>query len=832
MDNRIARALSDQFDRHRIVFWYDDNREFREDFEALSLPGIEKIELANNEFGVKYRVLREAPKQKFLLYHDGPQPAELDNWLLDVQLAHGQFRTDQAALWLAELELGMEFYDLVKTHAPFFEAAARREALKKLLTPNDQVAHIRLKLLAVCASSDPRLESVLANLLQELARDKDDRIRLIERCRLADYLWEQVERTYGYRSDKPGVRDFVISLFKNCYAMGIDADNCALSPDALVFFNGWKDSVRYAEDFTTLSHECADILKIKNDLENRDFRTLLELDYFRQIDLKILDELIPIVVARTASSAEVSSWIRHRRQSRWYNEFEHAYEAIDNASQFTQTLHEATLTMDSLIDGVQRYSSTWFKIDRLYRKFIYHADKSKAASLTEPLRGPIENLYSNNYLLRLNDNFQAFVDRVERWETSRIPLQNEFFNHWVQPLLTRNIRACVIISDAMRFEIGDELLRRIRQEDKFDATLEPAIAMLPSYTQLGMAALLPHKQLEIQDKGTVLVDGLNSAGLQYRAKILAQNAESKRTAAHKADDVMALNSDDARALIRDHDVLYIYHDRIDATGDKRDTESRVFEAVEDTLQDLIALVKKLTSANATNLIITADHGFLYQNLALDESDFVGDDGKSDNILFRNRRFILGKNLPEISSLRTFSATQLGLAGELEVQVPKSINRLRQQGSGSRFVHGGASLQEIVIPVLRVNKSRQSDVRFVDVSIQQGSSKLITSGQLSVTFYQENVVTDKTQPRMLRAGFYTEQGELISNRHDLAFDIESTEMRDREVRVRFIFTSKADDANGQEVLLKLEEQHGDTTHYKEYKSQRYTIRRSFTSDFDF
>ena len=32
-------------------------------------------------------------------------------------------------------------------------------------------------------------------------------------------------------------------------------------------------------------------------------------------------------------------------------------------------------------------------------------------------------------------------------------------------------------------------------------------------------------------------------------------------------------SDDCRALVRDHDVIYIYHNRIDATGDKRESKS-------------------------------------------------------------------------------------------------------------------------------------------------------------------------------------------------------------------------------------------------------------------
>jgi len=98
MSDRIAQTLARLFERHRIVFWYDAKQELRDDYEALHLPGVEKLELTNNEFGVKYRLLRDYPKQKFLLYREGPQPADLDNWLLDVQLAQGEFRTDQVAI--------------------------------------------------------------------------------------------------------------------------------------------------------------------------------------------------------------------------------------------------------------------------------------------------------------------------------------------------------------------------------------------------------------------------------------------------------------------------------------------------------------------------------------------------------------------------------------------------------------------------------------------------------------------------------------------------------------------------------------------------------------
>jgi uncharacterized protein (TIGR02687 family) len=832
MSDRITQALKKLFERHRIVFWYDAKHELRNEFETLSLAGVEKLELNNNEFALKYRLLREQPEQKFLLYREGPQPTDLDNWLLDVQLAHGEFRTDQAALWLSELELGFQFVELVQTHAEFFQSIKRRETLKKLLKPDDTNGVIRLKMLAVCTGSEARMDTVLENLLQELADGREEKIKLIDRCGLNDFLWEQLSRYYGYKSGEPNIRDFVIELFKSCYAIGTNGQ-ATLNGDALVFLKRWKDSRQFENCFETLSAECAEVLGIEHDLSKRDFRQLIELDYFRLIDQKIISDLVREVATRTVSSGDVAIWVRQRRQGHWYREFQHLYEAIDYAAQFTQTLGEANLTMNSLADGVQRYSRSWYRLDQLYRKFIYHVRMSGQASLMENLTDQIENLYSNNYLLKLGDSFQIFVEDAAKWEAYPLRRQMEFFEHWVRQFLRKDNKVCVIISDAMRYEIGDELLSLIRQEDRYSAELEPMLSMLPSYTQLGMAALLPNKALEISDNetGTVFVDGQSSQGTANRTKIL-QSALNGRGQALTAEEFMTMNRDDARELLKSNDVIYIYHNRIDHTGDKMHSEGQAFEAAEQTLEDLIRLIKKLTAANANNLLVTADHGFIYQHRALEESDFSSVEGDGISILYRDRRFVLGKGLKPSPALHTFTSAQLGLSSNIEVHIPKSINRLRLKGSGSRFVHGGASLQEVVVPVLKINKKRQSDVTAVDIEILRGATSVITSGQLAVTLYQSGPVTDKIQPRLLRAGIYTESGDLISDSHDLNFDLTSENPRERELQVRFVLARKADEANGQEVILKLEEKHAGTSHYKEYKSVRYVMRRSFTSDFDF
>ena len=593
-----------------------------------------------------------------------------------------------------------------------------------------------------------------------------------------------------------------------------------------------EDSIRHRKAFEFLSGDCAEILSIEKDLQEKDFRSLQDIDYFKLIDQKVISDLVKAVADRTLSAGECALIIRSRRQSHWYEEYKDLYEAIEYAARFINMLDEVDLQVPSLASGVENYSKTWFLLDQLYRKFIYHSRHSGMASLLGLLSLQVEDLYTNSFLLPINDQWQQVVDKCDSWGGHPFTLQRRFYERFVRPYPQKNKKIFVIVSDALRFEIGEELLELIRREDRYDAEIEPVVGMLPSYTQLGMAALLPNKEIAFaEDSSTIYVDGISTQGTANRSKILA-SAVSGNAKAIRADEFLGFTREDCRSLFRENDVVYVFHNRIDSTGDKKDSEERVFEAVEETLQELVKLIKKITAANASNILITSDHGFIYQNKPIEESDFADAAVEGKEIVHRDRRFVLGKGLHPHPSLRHFKAKELGLCGDMEIQIPKSINRLRLKGSGSRYVHGGASLQELVLPVLKINKKRQSDVSCVGVDILRAGTSVITSGQLSVAFYQKEAVTGKKQPRLLRAGIYTKDGELISDSHDLTFDLSSENPREREVQIRFLMSRKADDANGQDVTLRLDEKLPGTSHFREYKTAIYTMRRSFTSDFDF
>lgn len=833
MSDRIAASLRQLFEEHRIVFWYDADRDMRAEFDALDLPGVTKLEITNNEFGLKYRILRQEPQGKFLLFKDGPAPEMAENWLLDLQLASTVFKADQAAIWLAELGLPLQFENVVRGHIEFFRSKARVEALKRLMQASDTQTQMRLRMLAACVGAEGGLDTVIEALLSELAAGKDDGLRLIGRSGLTDFLWTQVGQAYGYKSEEPDFEDFAIALFQSAYARALGEDG-KLNAEALLVFRRWKNNRHWAEAFETLSARYQDLLKISDDLEKRDFRDVVGVDHFEEIDRQIIREIVRAMSTQSVSASDVLKWVRERRQSHWYPTYADIYQALGFAIEFQQALAEANLGMTSPAEGVQRYVSSWYRLDQLYRKFIYHMQKSGQASLLADLYASVENRYTNSFVMALNDTWQDQIAGLHEWKIPGFASQLDFYQDQAAEYRRKDQKVAVIISDALRYEVAEECLRRIRALDRFEAELKPMISALPSYTQLGMAALLPHSTLALAEDGSgdVISDGENTKGIAAREKLLAAGRKGDSAKALKSEDIMNMRSDDGKALFRDHHIIYIYHNRIDAIGDKLQTEDQLPEAAEDAIEDLTKMVRKLTSANFSNIMITADHGFLYQHRALEESDFAIADPQGTEILVRNRRFVIGRGLAATPGMKRFDAAGLGLAGSLDVLIPNSINRLRVKGAGSRFVHGGATLQEVIIPIIRVGKQRETDLGQVDVQIFVSGRSLISSGQTAVTLYQAQPVSEKMRPRELVAGIYASDGTLISDEYTLLFDFQSDNAREREMPRKFLLSREADRFNNQDVVLKLRERVGKTSHYQDYASHRFQLRRGITTDFDF
>lgn len=826
---QIKKMLSKKFENNRIVFWYDKDGQFIEDFQKIDLEDVKKLVIGENEFVIKYQILRQEPKQKFLLYKPQEKPANTDNWLLDVLLSNTEFQTEVWAITLSELGLGSEYREITQNHAFFFNSKDRTEKLKDLLDETCSINQVKMKMLFVITKTEGDINAVVSSLLQEYANGETKMMNVIQKSNLDKFLFIKMDESFGYHSANPTIKDFIINAFKWCFDITLNKpikDEDKLSNGARIFLNQWKNDSRYGKDFEKISNEVATIINAENTVYSENYKDLVDADYFEVIDKRILLSLIDDLCKRTINPKEVFDIINQRKSMKWYDKFENLYLAVWYATQFIQMFeNDCRFDISSVSTGIENYVQRWYKIDLYYRKFIFNIKASGHIGTFEKFVEEIENLYSNKYLLNLNDNWQQQIDKKTVWEFDCIDRQRDFYKKYVSPSKSK---LCVIVSDALRYEIGDELASRIRQEDRFDAKLNHAITGLPSYTQLGMASVLPHNALEIIEKDTtVLADNVSTSGLENRNKILSQ--KETKAIALKDTDIINNSTENLREIVKNNDVIYVFHNKIDEVGHALSSEEQAFDAAETTIEEILKLVKKFTSANINNVLITSDHGFIYQNKKLDEDEFLGVEPVGEQIIKKDRRFVVGRNLQENNSFIKFNAKSLGLLGDLEFQFPKSINRLRLQGAARKFVHGGVSLQEIIIPIIAINKKRQSDITKVEVEVMR-SNDIISSNQLVVTLYQKDIVKDKIQKRVLNIGLYNKNGDLISETKEIVFDSTSSETRDREQQVTLLLHKSIDNENNRSVYLKLTEPEENTSYSKDYKQLVYTVRKTFTMDF--
>ena len=825
----VLPHLEQRFESQRLVFWHDNGGEYTSEVDALDLAGITTLRVRNNEYAVKNRVLHDKPGDKFLIYRDGPVPSDTGNWLLDLELAYGVFTADWVALVRQELGLiGTEIDEVVREHEGYFRDTERVQRLKELLAADDDVDRLRAKMCAVLL--DQREHSMLEltrTLLIENSRGERAKYEALVELGLDSFHWDGAAKIYRYRASEPSIDDFVLWMFRQAID-GFASDTPGALRNIQLDFASLRNDRRSADAFATLARRAAESLDYGRTIEDAELPELVENDLFEDVERKIISALAHAIVQRTMSAREVSETIRARQSSIWVEGYRALYAALAAASDLLSELATARFEIASFDDGLDRYRKHWFRIDQLYRQFHFAARMSEHAAPLEALRKEVDKQYTNRYLYELGNTWQQQVDAVHDWRSVTLRPQTRFFNDHVEPIIRKgNRKAAVIISDALRYEIADELRSRIRQENRFDAELDAMLGVLPSYTQLGMAALLPHRTLAHSHGGDpVLIDGQRSDGTANRNKVLA----SVGGIAIQAEEILSMPLGELRELYVAHRVLYVYHDRIDATGDKARTERQVFEAAVGALGDLVKLIKRLANANATNILVTADHGFLYQDTALADAFYLSTKPQGDELVVTNRRYVLGRGFKDDSAFRKFEPEQIGLSSDLEVQIPKSIHRIKLSGAGSRFVHGGASLQEVVVPVLRVNKKRKSDTRPVNVEVLPETDK-ITTGQLVIKLLQTEPASDKIQPRTLRAGIYVGD-TLISNQPELVFDQPSDNKRDRCQNVRMLLSQDANEFNNRTVEFRLEEQIPHTTQWRVYQRAQYLLRRSFTSDFDF
>jgi uncharacterized protein (TIGR02687 family) len=253
----------------------------------------------------------------------------------------------------------------------------------------------------------------------------------------------------------------------------------------------------------------------------------------------------------------------------------------------------------------------------------------------------------------------------------------------------------------------------------------------------------------------------------------------------KADSLVNMGKVAGREFVRDAQLVYVYHDRIDMLGDKQASEGETFEAVTDTQAELIQLCSFLiNNLNAGTVLITADHGFIYQESMMDERYRIDVDVPSGCII-NKKRYMIGDHFTTNDRVwfgnTHITATTEPCEGSVDYWLPKGLGRFRFTG-GARFVHGGAMPQEIVVPLIEVKVSELQKDRTRTVAFSQiGVSNRVVSNRQRFEFVQSEPVSDKVLP--VQVSISLQDGDiLISDEQMIHFDSVSDRMDDRRYSI--------------------------------------------------
>lgn len=851
LQERFAASLQDNYSR-RIIFWQDPEGEFSNLVDELRLDGVKILKLTGtNNFAAKMLLSETDTESNYLVYNPISYSDIRDNWLLDIELYSEEFRADLLSIRMQELKMPVTapMRKAMKSYAKFFENKERGAKLTALHSDYTTPGQLHIDILAVLAGTTANTAPGVIRALLMSGLDTEDNTALANIRKFGNeaVLWELVNRYTGYIYEEgAGLLPLAAHILLTTLSVTMKA-SCLQGLQKHIsephqqlcysLVNEWMHS-EHDDALYDIARTVEEQLGLEKKFDGLEVEDLLNSECFPCINECILRRYMTEISDNVIKADDIASAVEKRRTLKWYKRVRYYYDGLQSIAQMQQ-FYQANISGFHIAEYAtlwKEYTGNYCKMDYFYRQFHAAFGKSlkESSTVLEDLYKKVaeyaEKLYKNWYLATLSSQWTMLVaDELSKSSAlAGIPQQADFYKNYVKPIAASGSRAYVIISDALRYEVAVELTGQLIRETKGSAKISAMQATFPSATKFGMAALLPHNQLQLTDDGKVLCDGNSTEGTAARENILAMQHPQNVAIAYKA--LLAMTKDERQKAVANAQVVYIYHNAIDAVGDKAVTEDEVFDACEEAILELKNLVRIITSTmNGTNILITADHGFLYSYKPLEESDKAEKSFVSGHIQELDRRYVLADGNCTAEHMLKIPMTHLN--SNLAGFTPMDNIRMKKQGGGMNYVHGGISLQEAVVPVIEFKNMRAGSKNFVDVkkaALQLISqSRKVSNSIFSLDFYQTEPVSGKTAAATYDIFMADASGKAVSDTKTVIADKTSANGSERVFRTRFTLKSVEFKKTATYCLTVVEK--GTTNVVDKIE---FTIDIAFVNDFDF
>ena len=841
LNQRFAQPLP-EFYKRRIIFWCDEEREFEDKLDEIALHDAKLIALTGtNYFAVKKLLGVEDTTGNYVVYCPLSYEKPEDDWLLDIRLYSEEYRADLISNWMDEMGLPQTaaLRKQVKEYRKFFKATVRREKIAKQKNIPSVPRQLDMAVMGALAgiidvTPYPIIKKVLCAGLDTETNSLY--------CDFVDYgidkaFWDMVQKGTGYMADDPNLGHLVAHIL-------LTSATRTMQPGYLL---KWKDFLSeahqaYCYDFVsewlhgTDSAQLREIvirteeeLKLPEHFMKLEVTDLVNTETFPCIHELILIKLMTEIADSIIDVNIIRETVEKRRTCVWYEEVKDFYEGILQIANMQDFFKEHTTGFHSAqaVKVWKEYITEYYKMDTYYRLFhrsygrslkTYHA---KLHDLFSHVMEKAEGLYKNWFLGQLGENWsKVCAEEMERYgKILEVPQQTDFYQSKVK---NADNRVFVIISDALRYEVAADLAEQLRRETKSQVDLSSMQGIFPTITKFGMAALLPHEKLSVKFQGNIVdvfADG-KSTESNDRDRILKSDRED--SVALKYTDLVTAKRQERSAWVKSKNVVYIYHDTIDEASHTSDT--LVFPACDDAIEELKNIVRIITSDfGGTNIMITADHGFLYTYSPLNEDDKADKAGFKNRIVEYGRRYaiMMKDSKPEYLQYVKF----LDGNTDYEAYAPKENVRIKMNGGGLNYVHGGISLQELCVPLIEYHFLRKQskeyqrnkeayDTKPVEVSLLSATHK-ISNMIFSLNFYQKEAVGDNRAGAVYQVYFTDGKGKQISDVQKIIADKTSENGQERTFRCSFNLKSLKYD-NKEIYYLVIAEEGGEIKTQEEFQ----------------
>ena len=376
-------------------------------------------------------------------------------------------------------------------------------------------------------------------------------------------------------------------------------------------------------------------------------------------------------------------WARQGRDPGW--------RLLDLARDLLTVIHGLRQELDRWVRpaaALRAYARSWYAVDQDYRRLREALDAASRSH--DRLRDRCARSY-RDVLERINERFCTLLEAEGTWPPrgDSLPAQDAFWTE-IADALKGARRVAVVYVDALRYELAQELMEMLEAEGAGDRRqLSARLAAIPTVTAVGMAALLPGG-----DNREMSYSGDWTISIGTSGNLRDKGARRKWLAQHLPDvqfyNLGELLSTPAERL-PEVSTYVVFDTTLDAVGETASTIA--WNAFSTLLLSVKKGVYKLLELGVDQVHVVTDHGFLL----LEE---VGEHEKVSlrdvPALAKKSRYVVGTQLGHTDQMRLI----IPCSEDLEAWFPRGIGCFRTPGAYN-YVHGGLSLQELVVPHLQV-----------------------------------------------------------------------------------------------------------------------------------